>query len=323
MTDHANLVRRVAAATDRCEFTVWGYGVGPALTGLVRAGRELGRPELVDGVVRRVAPALGSREDDPAVPGAPRPEPTDHLIPVETLLALPVDTGAAVEAFRRAVLEAVRPVTGRPRVHRPDLERWRSTVWVDCMHTDGPGLALLGELDAAVALTRDACRALQREDGLFDHGYDVASGNGNGVAWGRGQGWALLGLTGVLRHRHDDELAERLARQVAALASYEEDGRWHTVVDRADAPIELSTSAYVALAVGEGVETGAVDPAYKELAERALQAAVDETVDGVLPVSDATPVGAAEEDYFHRPAGLHPWGQGPLLLALLDRKVNG
>lgn len=314
-------LRAVAAATDRCEFRIWGFGVGPALTGLLRAGRELGMPELTDGVVRRVAPALGAR-------GGP-----DHLVPVEALLELTAggrlpegltagDVDAALQAFRHAVLAAVRPVGGRPRVHRPDLDRWSSTVWVDCMHTDGPGLALLGRLDAAVTLTAEACAALQRPDGLFDHGYDVAAGNSNGVAWGRGQGWALLGLVGVLRHRYDDELAERLAWQLDALAKYEDDGRWRTVVDRPDAPVELSTSAFVALATGVGLAAGVVGPAYKELAGRALRAAVESCLDGVLPVSDATPVGRPE-DYFDRPAGLHPWGQGPLLLALLNQEEQG
>ena len=92
----------MADATDRCEFRIWGYGVGPALTALVRAGRALDRPELIDGVARRIAPVLDRRAD-----------PTDHLIPVEVLRSL--DTGAGAEAaFRDAVLAAVRPVAGRP-----------------------------------------------------------------------------------------------------------------------------------------------------------------------------------------------------------------
>lgn len=303
----AELLESVVAATDSCAYQVWGFGVGPALTSLVRAGRLLGRPALVDGVVARVAPGLRAGTD-----------PTDHLVPVEVLTSLPaaVDTSHATRRFRAAVLDAARPVAGRPRVHRPDLERWSTTVWVDCMHTDGPGLALLGEVDAAVELTMEAAAALQRPDGLFDHGYDVATGEGNGVAWGRGQGWALLGLVGTLRHRYDAELAGRLDRLVGALAAREDAGRWRTVVDQQAAPVEMSTSACVALAVGAAVDAGLVDASYRALARRALTAAVDATHDGALPTSEATPVGRAES-YYDRPLGLHPWGQGPLLLALL------
>lgn len=302
----------VADATDRCSYTIWGYGVGPALTALVRAGVALDRPDLVDGVGRRVAAAL-----------AAPPDPTDHLICVETLVELAArrpeyDVRSAVGRFTAALLGAARPAVGGPGVHRPDLELWGTTIWVDCMHTDGPGLALAAEPAAAVRLLRESAAALQRPDGLFDHGYDVALRTGNGVAWGRGQGWALLGLVGTLTRVSDVELRQRLERLVAALARHELDGQWRTVVDDAAAPVEMSTSAFIALAVGRAVRAGLVEPSYGELAERALAAALDAVVDGVLPTSGATPVGATS-DYYSQPVGAYAWGQGPLLAALLDR----
>ena len=289
----------VVNATLRCSFRIWGYGIGPALTGLVRAGHGSYVRELV-------------------APAAARPagDPTDHLIPVEALVELGLD-GPWAKAFRAAVVDAERPVPRQPRVHRPDFPPWQRTIWVDCLHTDGPGLVLLGDHEAAVQLTEEACAALQREDGLFDHGYDVAAGRGNGVAWGRGQGWALLGLTGVLAHVPDERLADRLRRLVAVLAECERDGRWGTVVDRPDASVELSTSAYVAYAVGTAVRHGLIDATYGDLADRAFAAALAGLENGVLPTSEATPVGPVES-YLDRPLGLHPWGQGPLLLALLD-----
>lgn len=306
------LLSSVADATDRCAYTIWGFGVGPALTALVRAGVALDRPDLVDGVGRRVATALTA----PA-------GPTDHLICVETLVELATrrpeyDVRAAVERFTAALLGVAGTALGGPGVHRPDLDRWGTTVWVDCMHTDGPGLSLAGRPAAAVRLLRTSAAALQRPDGLFDHGYDVALRTGNGVAWGRGQGWALLGLVGTLSRVSDVELRRRLERLVAALARHELDGRWRTVVDDPAAPVEMSTSAFVALAVGRAVRAGLVEPAYGELAERALGAALGAVVDGVLPTSGATPVGATS-DYYTQPVGAHPWGQGPLLAALLDR----
>ncbi|HEX6445296.1 MAG TPA: glycoside hydrolase family 88 protein [Streptosporangiales bacterium] len=303
----------VTDATLRCEFTIWGYGVGPALTGLLAASRAAGRADLAQRVLDLVMPALHRG-----------PDPTDHLIPVEVLTALPgdVDVRPALDRFRTAILDACRPVPGRPRVHRPDMERWQRTIWVDCMHTDGPGLAALGDVEAGVAVTQEAAAALQRADGLFDHGYDVGTGEGNGVAWGRGQGWALLGLVGTLAHARDAELSGRLDALLAALARHERDGRWHTVVDDDAAPVEMSTSAYVALAVSDAVHGGLADPAHAAMAERAYAAARAALHDGVLPASDATPVGRAAE-YHDRPSGLHPWGQGPLLLAMLNRRKDG
>lgn len=300
----------VADATRRCEFSIWGYGVGPALAGLLAASCGLHRADLAERVVELVTPSLHRG-----------PDPTDHLIPIEVLTALPggADVRPAFDRFRKAILDACRPVPGRPRVHRPDLERWHSTIWVDCMHTDGPGLAALGDVEAAVAVTREAAAALQRPDGLFDHGYDVGTGEGNGVAWGRGQGWALLGLVGTLAHVRDAELSDRLDALLVALARHEREGCWHTVVDHDAAAVEMSTSAYVALAVPDAVGRGLADPTHATMADRAYAAATAALDDGVLPTSDATPVGPAA-DYYDRPEGLHPWGQGPLLLAMLNRR---
>lgn len=303
----------VVDATSRCSFTIWGFGVGPALVGLLRAAEAVARPELVDRVAALVRPTLSRG-----------PDATDHLIAVEVLLELArlrpgLDTGSATARFVDAVVGAARPATGRPGVHRPDLPRWSGTVWVDCMHTDGPGLARLGRRSEAVRLMREAVRALQRSDGLFDHGYDVAAGEGNRVAWGRGQGWALYGLVGTLREHRDGELLEALGRLVAALGKHELDGRWRTVIDDPAAPVELSTSAYVALALPAAVELGLVEAAAIGMADRALVCVLAASPDGVLPTSEATPIGRTARDYYRRRLGLRPWGQGPLLLALLDR----
>lgn len=318
MPTDLDLVGRIADRTADCPITIWGFGVGTALAALVRADAILQRPRLAARVADLIDPVLEVARRDVA-------DPTDHLIAVDVLQAQlrarpsAFDEVTALEQrFVRAVTKAARPTPGRPRVHRPDKSPWRTTVWVDCMHTDGPGLIDLGLVAAAVEVTEESARVLQRADGLFAHGYDVATGTNNGVAWGRGQGWALLGLTAVLARTNRSGLKDRLVRLMTALQRHEHEGTWKAVVDRADAAVEPSTSAYVALAVGRAVTAGTVDPEWSDLAERANTAALTMTIDGVLPVSDATPVGRVE-DYLVRPLGRHPWGQGPLLAAALDR----
>ncbi|MGS2616285.1 glycoside hydrolase family 88 protein [Micromonospora sp. LZ34] len=307
------LVAVVAEATTATTPRIWGFGVGGTLTALLRAGDALRRPDLTQRVVDLVTPSLT----------AP-PDPTDHLIAVDALLALAarrpdVDVTDACRRWTAAVLDA-RPTTpGGPRLHRPDLAPWASTVWVDCMHTDGPGLAALGHLDEAVTYAREYATALQLPNGLFQHGYDTTTRRGNGVAWGRGQAWALLGLTDTLTRAADAGLAARLTRLVDALATYEQDGQWRTVVDDPHAPIEASVAAYLAWAVPHAIDAGLVDPAHRAMADRAWAATLRRlTPGGALAVSEATPIGAAH-DYHHRALGVFPWGQAPVLHAALDR----
>lgn len=186
------------------------------------------------------------------------------------------------------------------------------------MHTDGPGLAALGRLDEAVAYATEYASVLQRDDGLFHHGYDAQIERGNGVAWGRGQAWALVGLVDTLRMVPEDGLAARLERLVAALATHEDAGRWHTVVDDPDAPVENSVAAYIAYGVDRAVRFGLVDETFAPMAERAFAATLSSLDGGGLTVSEATPVGDVA-NYVTRGTGVFPWGQAPVLHALLDR----
>lgn len=308
----AGLVRAVADRTARCPVAIWGYGIGGTLSGLVRASSVLGPAEYAGRVEELVGPALAAAA-----------APTDHLIPVEALLALrrarpsaPVD--AACERWVAAVLGAPEPWPGGPRVHRPDLEPWSSTVWVDCIHTDGPGLAALGRPAEAVEYATAYASVLQRDDGLFHHGYDVAARRGNGVAWGRGQAWALFGLVDTVHAAPDDALHARLGRLVEALAAWEDRGRWHTVVDDPASPVEHSVAAYLAWGLRRAVTYGLVDAGYTALADRAFDATLAALDDGAVVVSEATPVGG-HQDYVRRATGVFPWGQAPVLHAVLDR----
>lgn len=307
-----SLVRAVADRTAACPVTIWGFGIDGTLSGLVRASAALDDPVYADRVAALVGPAL----DGP-------PAPTDHLIPVPALLALrearPLTAvDAACERWAAAVLDAPEAWPDGPRVHRPDLEPWSSTIWVDCMHTDGPGLAALGRLPEAVEYAAAYAAVLQRDDGLFHHGYDVAARRGNGVAWGRGQAWALFGLVDTVRAAPDDALVARLARLVEALAEHEDGGRWHTVVDDPASPVEDSVAAYLAWGLRRAVRHGLVDAGYAAVAGRAFDATLAVLDDGALVVSEATPVGD-RQNYVSRATGVYPWGQAPVLHALLDR----
>jgi rhamnogalacturonyl hydrolase YesR len=261
-------------------YKIWGFGEGMSLLGLLQAGTVLHRPEWINFVADLVEPSLKVE-----------PSTLDHLIPLEVLVELKrlrptLDIADATQRF-------VQAATAGP--HRPDLAGLSTQIWVDCLHTDGPGLVLAGHPAAAAEAVQLGCDRMQHVTGLFSHGFDVGTGNANAVHWGRGQGWALHGLTAVQ--------SPNTARLLDALAKHEEDGSWRTIVDDPAAPIEHSVSALVASAVP--------NTPMGQRALRAALAALDS--EGGLPVSSATPVGS----YLDRETGIFPWGQGPMLLALL------
>lgn len=304
-----DLLASVARRTVNCDFTIWGFGVGPALVGMLRAGQLLGDDSLVEHVAELVHPKLIA---DAA--------PTDHLISVEALSELQrlrpdLDVRDSIKRFVVAIRQAERPAPGAPAVHRPDLEHLSRTVWVDCMHTDGPGLEVAGYSNDSLTALEEASLVLQDESGLFSHAYDVDTAAKNGVHWGRGQGWALHGL--ILGARSSN-LDHRLDALLGALARTEADGAWRTIVDDSVSPFEASVSAIVASGILTGVTTGRIHPRWVPLARRALLTAVDQLdPHGGLFVSGATPAGPPAAYHTHETA-VYPWGQGPLLLALLE-----
>jgi rhamnogalacturonyl hydrolase YesR len=324
--DQRGLIDRIAEATTRYPYKVWGFGESIAMEGLLAAG----------GRHRRFAASLlgGWAANTPPL----RSDPLAHVAPGVPLLQLFVETKEPAFLVRAAELAALMHSflvgTAGARIHRPDLRGWEREVWVDCMHLDGPFLTKYGMMtgdDDAVELGVDLllshARVLQDEaTGLFSHGFDDATGRRNHRHWGRGQGWALLGLVDTLQellatHPSRSEMQQRLAGLIDGLAATEvKPGQWSTVVDHPETYLEPSVSAFVALGIGRAIRNGFLE-AGDELAARAWRAVSDLVAsNGTLPaVSDATPVGSTVEHYGSRPRGVFPWGQGPMLLAAIER----
>jgi unsaturated rhamnogalacturonyl hydrolase len=320
------VIERVAAATTELAYKRWGFGESIAMQALLAAGGAA--QAYAAGLLDRWAADAPPLVDDRLA----------HVAPGVPLLELYSQTGAPHLLSRARELAAILAGTDvghyRARIHRPDLATWEHEVWVDCMHLDGPFLVALARVehddrwaDVGAELLLSHARVLQDDrTGLFSHGFDDARGRSNGIFWGRGQGWALLGLVETLQalpagHAAIDEIAQRLLRLIDGLAACEASpGAWHTVVDASDTYLEPSVGAFVALGVGHAIERQLVPESLGALAERALAATrrgID-THGRLTGVSDATPVGADTEHYAGRPRGVFAWGQGPALLALLQ-----
>src|SRR4030095_6738754 len=100
---------------------------------------------------------------------------------------------------------------------------------------------------------------LQRPDGIFVHAVDGPH------AWGRGNGFALLGVTEALTHlppgwSDRGRVLEIYRTHVAALAKLQsDDGSWRQVVDEPTSYRELTVTAMTTAAMARGVRLGWID----------------------------------------------------------------
>jgi len=208
-------------------------------------------------------------------------------------------------------------------------------VFIDCLHFDPPFLAALGSATGEPLLVEEGARQavgyvrlLQTESGLFDHFVLAGSPRTYGPGWGRGQGWALLGLLDLLdelptEHPCRHELAGAAARLIAAMIRLQrDDGHWYAVVDDPGSGDETSTAAFMAAGMLRAAGTAVSGDQARASAHRALEAALESTgKDGILSgVSAAVNACTNPSHYAHVPRGfVVPWGQGSLALALAAR----
>ena len=328
MTHRASLyiIEALARETMRYPFKVWGFGEGIALDALWDA----------DSVVPQVgckAFVLSLLEQWLARPII---EP-DHSAPGLLLVTAHQETGDArylerALALARHMLQLPRTLHGAA-LHRPGHADFHDYLYVDCMEVDGPFLCALGTatgdhtfIDAGVEQLLSYCEILQDPDtGLFYHQYDALAGRVNGAFWGRGNGWALLGLLKTLRQipkGHDiySQILGRFKQLAGALAERQlPDGGWSTVIDRPDTYSEASLPAMFGLAFQIGIADGLLESFLQPVVDRAWQATSRRIADGLLlGVSSGTPPGDAMHYAAVTTGSGFPWGQGPALSFALE-----
>ena len=173
----------------------------------------------------------------------------------------------------------------------------------------------LGTIAAAVAADTDGLAAatrlithyagrLQRPDGLFDHAADAPT------AWGRGNGFAALGLAETLtvlpvNHPGRAAVLDIYRRHMVAMrANQAPDGMWRQVVDVTGSYRETSVTALTLTAMARGLRLGWLDDAYRPIVERAWRALLAHVLqDGTLvDVCISTGAGPTPRHYLDRPA---------------------
>jgi len=205
-------------------------------------------------------------------------------------------------------------------------------VFVDSVHFQGPFLAMLYSMTGDEEYLAQAESTIgpqvdllwDEDNRLFHHFWMEKAGRRNGVFWGRGNCWALLGMLHTLEYLPErSTLSRRLRRivgeQASRLAELQDDsGGWHTVLDDRASYLESSIAAFVVDGFSLAIRRGWISRSHLDAVERAWDATWSRLgPDGLLRgVSFETHPGTRAEHYRTMPTGaMVPWGQGPFLAA--------
>ena len=352
--ERLDLLRTVAATLPELAYETWNFGDSVAFEAMCKASAVLHDPSyarFAHGWARCWATrALPYRRLDCTAPGYAMVQLCDQYRDSRLLASL---------------VSLADYLLSRPRLHgvfitwdaSPLVQPYGTTpldprgavllaspppgVFIDCLHFDPPFLVALGALTDTARYWQEGIEQalgyvelLQAESGLFDH--FLLSGEPGTFApgWGRGQGWALLGIIDVLEIANRlaltqdtntamSRLAAAAAKQIAAMVRLQRsDGHWYAVVDRPDSGDEYSTTAFMAYGISRALRLGIVSGAGPVEAAARAQDAVEAAIasDGVLRCVSAAVMASTEPShYYHVPIDfVVPWGQGPAVLALCE-----
>jgi rhamnogalacturonyl hydrolase YesR len=211
----------------------------------------------------------------------------------------------------------------------PDETVRFASRWTDDIYMAGALLSRVASLTkderyvrAATTLATSYAAGLQRPDGLFVH---ATSGP---HAWGRGNGFAALGLADILTYLPDSapdraKVVEIVRTHAKALLKHQsEDGSWRQVVDEPASYQELTVTALTLSALARGIRLGWLDGTYVQAIDRAWTAILARVgTDGTLrDVCTSTGAGPTKEYYLNRPIvnGADDRGGAMVLLAALE-----
>jgi len=209
---------------------------------------------------------------------------------------------------------------------RPPDQGFRFTTgWTDDMFMVAAVISRTATAEQAAqlgTLLTTYANKLQRPDGLFIHANDGPH------AWGRGNGFALLGVTEALTHLPASGSSPALLNiyrtHVAALVRHQsDDGSWRQVIDEPTSYRELTATAMIVAALSRGVARGWIDRAtYLPVIEKGWAAVAARVMaDGtVRDVCTGTGAGPTKEYYLNRPVvnGADDRGGAMALLAAIE-----
>lgn len=348
------LIKRVAERLCAHPFTGWFYGDSIGFEGLVAASDILGNSRWFDfshGFFRAWATRMRPfYPDDNTAPGhimCEVIERTGDEVLTEAVIALAKHLrsrrkhGSVSFTFEDALRSLRQPYGGVKLTadQRIQMKNPGAGIWLDCMHFDPPFFAHLSRIHPdggwdklAVAEIIGYKDLLYSETtGLFRHYWLENSGRSYIDGWGRGQGWALLGLLDVAslvapEMKGAQEVRAEAVSLARRMLDYQlADGNWHCMVHEPRSGPESSTAAFMATAFYRGIRMGMLSPdEFTEPAERAYKAMMKnlDVKGNLLGVSAAVYSALVDEHYWNVPLNqIVPWGQGTVLTAIAAREA--
>jgi unsaturated rhamnogalacturonyl hydrolase len=216
--------------------------------------------------------------------------------------------------------------------HWPNL---RDSVLVDSLYYDGTFHYALAHATGNEAYFERGSRIMEAvvialhgssSSGVFPHAVNTATRDVFGDGWGRGSGYALLGLVDALdilppsRPEHA-RLSGTLAEVATRLLPLQDStGFWRTILHNREAYLETSTASFFTAVFAKGIRLGLLDEAtFREPAERAL-AGLLTRVDDEGRVFGVSGLSFPDEEaaYLRIPTEVNSWGQGAAVRALAE-----
>jgi unsaturated rhamnogalacturonyl hydrolase len=207
-------------------------------------------------------------------------------------------------------------------------------VWADTLFMSIIYLARRGAFLKDNTYLDEAFKQLQahvdvlydKTSGLFYHGWSDHEKKWLGVRWGRGNAWITASIIDILQNISEDSQAKQdilviLDQHLSSLKNHQDsDGFWRTVIDEAWTYRETTVTAGMVYGILKGIRLGFVDPTYKEMAEKALQAVLTKIDQhGVMDwASGGTPIKEDTRAYNEIAFNVSPYSQGLALMALSE-----
>lgn len=213
--------------------------------------------------------------------------------------------------------------------NRPQYE----SLWADDIYMAVPFLANMGVLtgdkkyfdDAVKQILQMADRLYVPQKELFDHGWNVTSGDYDPrFYWGRANGWTLMATAELLSilpkdYKGRDKLLHLYRSLIRSLASLQDGtGFWHNLLDRNDTYLETSCTAMFTFAIAKGINEGWISHVYGPVALTGWNAVKSQVLENgaIEGTCEGTTFAHDNTYYYNRGKSIYAThGYGPVLYA--------